>query len=144
MTLLVAVDQSAVSQRTLDAVRHTFPPADLKVIVLHVAEPNPDFVGWQAGPDVVRSQVADGFRQVRHAVEAMAAQLRDGGLDAVGLTVQGATVTTILAEAERHGADLIVVGSHGHTAAYELAIGSVTAGVIRKASVPVLVVPELR
>lgn len=45
---------------------------------------------------------------------------------------------TILAEADRVGADLVAVGSHGHGAAYDLAIGSISAGVIRASSKPVL------
>jgi nucleotide-binding universal stress UspA family protein len=34
-----------------------------------------------------------------------------------------------------------VVGSHGHGAAYDLLVGSISAGIIRKAEVPVVVVP---
>ena len=142
MTILIAVDLSAASQKSLDAVRAILPRDGLKVIIVHVAEPDPGFVGWEAGPDVVRDQVATGFRRERHEVEQMGAQLRDDGIDAVALTVQGPTVDTILAEAERLHAGLIVVGSHGHGAAYDLAGGSTSAGIIRKASVPVLVVPD--
>ena len=39
------------------------------------------------------------------------------------------------------GADLIVLGSHGHTAAYDLLIGSTTQTVLRRSPRPVLVVP---
>jgi nucleotide-binding universal stress UspA family protein len=75
-------------------------------------------------------------------VETLAATLREEGLDAIGLVVQGPTVATILDEAVRIGAELLVVGGHGRGAAYDLVVGSVSAGVIRKATVPVLVVPE--
>ncbi|MEO8353471.1 MAG: universal stress protein, partial [Chthoniobacteraceae bacterium] len=40
-----------------------------------------------------------------------------------------------------HGADMIVMGSHGHGSFYELLVGSVTSGVLRDARCPVLVVP---
>jgi nucleotide-binding universal stress UspA family protein len=144
MTILMAVDLSAASQKSLDAVRKILPRETVQVILVHVAEPDPAFVGWEAGPDVVRDQVATEFRRERHEVEQMGAQLRADGIDVVALTVQGPTVATILAEAERLNADLIVVGSHGHGAAYDLAVGSTSAGVIRKATVPVLVVPDHR
>ena len=36
------------------------------------------------------------------------------------------------------------MGSHGHGAIYELLVGSVTEGVLRKARCPVLVVPSER
>lgn len=142
MTILVAVDFSDVTRKMLDAVLRIPGHGEAKVVVLHVAEPDPEFVGWEAGPGVVRKAVAVEFRRERHSVEEMAAALREGGVDAVGHVVQGPTVATILEEAERSGAELLVVGSHGRGAAYDLAVGSVSAGVIRKARVPVLVVPD--
>jgi len=38
-------------------------------------------------------------------------------------------------------AELIVVGTHGHGAVYDVLIGSYSAGIIRKSKLPVLVVP---
>ncbi|MEW5940915.1 MAG: universal stress protein [Chloroflexota bacterium] len=67
--------------------------------------------------------------------------MRKAGLDATALVVQGATVETILNEASKLEADMIVVGSHGHGALYQLLVGSVCEGVLRKAACPVLVVP---
>jgi nucleotide-binding universal stress UspA family protein len=139
MTVLVAVDFSSVTGPTLAAVRTCAARADLKVVVLHVAEPDPAFVGWDAGPQVVRDQVAEGFHREKQQVEDLAATLRADGIDAVGLIVQGPIVETILAEATRLGAEMVAVGSHGHGAAYDLTIGSISAGVIRGSAVPVLV-----
>lgn len=144
MNILISVDMSAISARAVDTVRRLFPHQGLRVVVLHVAEPDPSFVGWEAGPEVVRDQLADLYRHARREVEAMAASLRDDGIDATGLTIQGAIVDTVLAEAARIEADLIVVGSHGHGAAFSLVIGSVSSGIIKKTAVPVLVVPDVR
>jgi nucleotide-binding universal stress UspA family protein len=142
MTVLLAVDFSPVTDRTIAAVRRSGAGAGTRVVVLHVSEPDPDFVGWEAGPDVVRDQVATSLRREKHQVEEIAAALRAEGLDAIGLAVQGPIVATILAEAARVGADLIAIGSHGHGAAYDLTVGSISAGVIRAATVPVLVAPH--
>jgi nucleotide-binding universal stress UspA family protein len=144
MTILVAVDFSEVTERILQAVQRIPGRDGMNVVVLHVAEPDPEFVGWDAGPGVVRDQVAREFRRERHDVEEMAARMREAGIEATGLVVQGPTVSTILHEANRLGADLVVVGSHGRGAAYDLAVGSISSGVIRRASVPVLVIPEKR
>lgn len=139
MRVLVAVDFSPVSDQTIAAVRRVCAANQLSVVLLHVTEPDPSFVGWDAGPEVVRDQVASGFRREKQQVEQLAAALREDGIDALGLAVQGPTVATILAEAARIGADLIAVGSHGHGATYDLAVGSISAGVIRASSIPVLV-----
>jgi nucleotide-binding universal stress UspA family protein len=47
----------------------------------------------------------------------------------------------VLSEAKRLHAELIVVGSHGHGLLYDALLGSVSADILRKSSLPVLVVP---
>jgi len=50
-------------------------------------------------------------------------------------------VESTLKEADRLEAGMIVVGTHGHGAVYDVLIGSYSAGIIRKSKLPVLVVP---
>jgi nucleotide-binding universal stress UspA family protein len=114
---------------------------DREIYLLHVAEPDPDFVGFEAGPDVVRAQVADEFHREHEMIQTLAGRLRDKGHRVTALLVQGPTIETILNEAEKVGAEVIVVGSHGRGKLFDLVVGSVSAGVIRKSPVPVLVVP---
>lgn len=60
--------------------------------------------------------------------------------DATFIVVNKAPVAAIVGEAERVGADLLVVGWRGHGPARRLLMGSVSRGVIRKAKSSVLVV----
>jgi nucleotide-binding universal stress UspA family protein len=46
----------------------------------------------------------------------------------------------LLAEAERWQAELIVIGTHGHTGFSRLLLGSVAEGVVRAAPIPVLLI----
>ncbi|MFO7589052.1 MAG: universal stress protein [Gemmatimonadota bacterium] len=141
MSLLVAVDFSTVTEGILEIVGRMSRP-DRAVYLLHVAEPDPSFIGMEAGPDEVRDQVAKEFHEEHEKLQAMAARLRDAGHEVTSLLVQGPTVQTILKEADRVAAEVIVVGSHGRGKLFDLVVGSVSAGVIRKAKVPVLVVPS--
>jgi nucleotide-binding universal stress UspA family protein len=50
----------------------------------------------------------------------------------------------VLAQAKRLKADVIVLGSHGHGAVYNLVVGSTANGVLKHAPCPVLVVPAPR
>jgi nucleotide-binding universal stress UspA family protein len=50
-------------------------------------------------------------------------------------------VDAILTEAKDVGADMIVVGSHGRGAMYQLLVGSVSEGVLHRSRLPVLVIP---
>ncbi len=56
----------------------------------------------------------------------------------------GAVVEEILNKADLVNADLIVMGTHGHGAMYNLLVGSVTKGVLKRSTRPVLLVPGPR
>jgi nucleotide-binding universal stress UspA family protein len=56
----------------------------------------------------------------------------------------GAVVEEILNEADVVNADLIVMGTHGHGAMYNLLVGGVTKGVLKRSTHPVLLVPGPR
>ena len=49
-------------------------------------------------------------------------------------------VETIVGEIDVQNPDIVVMGSHGLTAIKSLLMGSVTSGVLRKSTTPVLVV----
>ena len=74
----------------------------------------------------------------------MEAALRTGGTAVIAVHERGAPAERILAEAEKLGPDIIVVGSHGHRAAYHLILGSVVQKLTRHAAWPLLIVPSLR
>lgn len=140
-TILVAVDLSDASEAVLRRARELAQRDGARVYLLHVADPDPDFVGFDAGPDSVRDQVATELREEHRTVQAHADALRAEGLDATALLVRGATVATILHEADKLGAEVLVVGTHGRGAIARALMGSVSTGLIAKSDVPVLVVP---
>jgi len=141
MIILVAVDLSPASKKVIAAAADVADVTGASVYVLHAAEPEPDFVGYDAGPEVVRTQVAEELRREHRDVQALAESLRAKGLDATALLVRGPTVEITLKEADSLDAGLIVVGTHGHGAVYDVLIGSYSAGIIRRSKIPVLVVP---
>ncbi|HEY7740857.1 MAG TPA: universal stress protein [Steroidobacteraceae bacterium] len=141
MNILAAVDFSAVTKDVLDALGRIGASMPAKVFLVHVAPPEPDFVGYSAGPDVVRGQVAIEHRARHQQLQRLAEDLRANEVETTALLLQGATVETLIAEAGKLEAGLIVLGSHGHGAVYDLLVGSVAEGVVRRSTVPVLLVP---
>jgi nucleotide-binding universal stress UspA family protein len=139
--LLVPVDLSASQPAVVAKAVELARALDGGLWLLHVAEPDPGFVGYDAGPQVVRDDVALRYREEHRSLQHTADELRSAGVDVTALLVQGATVETILTEAERLEADLIVMGSHGHGALYQALLGSVSSGVLSKTRRPVLIVP---
>lgn len=141
MKLLVAVDFSERTERVLQVASELAQRLGASAWVVHVADPDPDFVGYDAGPDVVRDQVAKELRDEHRRLQGYADDMRAAGVDATAMLVRGPTVETLLEMADKQDADLIVAGSHGRSMVGEMLLGSVSQGLIRAARWPVTVVP---
>ncbi len=141
MKFLVAVDFSDPTEQILKVATRLATSLDASVWLVHVAEPEPDFVGYDAGPDVVRDQVAKELRDEHRSLQELADRMREAGVDTTAVLVRGPTVETLLATAEKQGSDLIVVGTHGRGMVGEMLLGSVSQGLIRARRCPVTVVP---
>jgi nucleotide-binding universal stress UspA family protein len=141
MNILVAVDFSDVAELVLAQARRLAKLPDAKVWLLHAATPKPAFLGYGPGPQHVRKNLADEFRREHQQLQDYAAQLRQAGIAAEALLVQGPAADVIVLEADRLRADIIVLGSHGHGAMHQLMLGSVSDAVLRKTRRPVLIVP---
>jgi nucleotide-binding universal stress UspA family protein len=143
-TILVAVDFSSVTEAVIDAAVGVSRAFDSSVYLLHVEPPEPDFVGYEAGPETVRETIAGKIRQEHRMLQELEGAPWHDRNKVSALLIQGPTVEKILQEQERLNADLIVMGSHGHGALYSLLVGSVAEGVLRRADCPILVVPSRR
>lgn len=141
-TILVPVDFSDVTAKVIDTAQTLALAFKSRAVLLHVVEPEPDFIGFEAGPVTVRSSVAKEFHEEHKRLETLKAQLETAGVNVIALQIQGPTVAKILHEADQHGAELIVMGSHGHGALYHLFAGDVASGVLKSTKRPVLIVPS--
>lgn len=139
--ILVPIDFSEVQQNLVSVAGKLAKPLNAKLWLIHVAAPDPDFVGFSVGPEYVREQRADILRQEHQDIQAIAAELKAASIDAEALLVQGPTTDTILEIAAKVSADLIVIGSHGRGALFRAFVGSVSEQVLKDSKVPVLVVP---
>ena len=144
MKILVAVDFSESTEIVLQAAEDQATALSAKVLLVHVAEPDPDFVGFKAGPKSMRDSISKEFYKEHVKIHDYAARMGAGGLDVTPMLVQGSTSDAILKEASKLGVDIIVVGSHGRGAMHHLLMGSVSQGVIHAAGCPVLIIPNAR
>ena len=141
MKLLVCIDLSESTEIIVKKIEEITRALPAKVWLLHNAVPEPDFVDFKVDPLAARESLAKKFHVEHRQIQELANRMRNAGVETTALLVHGATVDTILKEASDLEVDMIVVGSHGRGAMYQLLMGSVSEAVLHKSRFPVLVVP---
>ncbi len=156
MNILVALDFSEASQKIVHETKKLGLALSAKVWLLHVSAPKPGFEAYTGGfvdygagfvdyygpdPKTLRKQIAQNIHKEHKGLQKEADQLRGDGINTTALLIQGEAVEVILREADKLAVDIIIVGSHGYGAVYTLLAGSVSKGVLKNASCPVLVIP---
>jgi nucleotide-binding universal stress UspA family protein len=137
--ILVPIDFSDQADAVIEWATHMAEEHSSKILLLHVyhlpvefqqlegAYLPPDF--WSNVKKEAEQQLATHTQQIRkHDVEVEA------------LVREGYPATIIIEEAESHQANLIVIGTHGHTGLKHLLLGSIAERVVQKAPCPVLTV----
>jgi nucleotide-binding universal stress UspA family protein len=141
MKLLVAVDLSKASGYVIEAVHRVALATDAEVYVLHTILSLPGIAGPEFNPVTEHQELSERYLDERDQLNELVTQLVDADVNASALMAQGEPAKTILREAERLDAELIVIGSHGHGMMFDALVGSISAGILRKSTIPVLVVP---
>jgi nucleotide-binding universal stress UspA family protein len=143
--ILVATDGSDLAGRALDHAIAVASALKSEITVVTVTEPS---TVMGAGYSAVAGTIIDPIPEL---IEAQAASAKDilakaeAKVKAAGVPVKTFYVNDsfpaegIIQTAEKVGADLIVMGSHGRRGLGRLLLGSQTSNVLAQTSVPVLV-----
>jgi len=132
MKIILATDGSPCSEAAvMEVARRPF-PEDSEVRIISAFEPPAPLTSepWLSSTSYFEEVERIEHEQARAAVEQAAARLREGQQNGeLRITTQvlrGSPKRVIVEEAERWGADLIVVGSHGLKSWERLLLGSVS------------------
>ena len=139
--ILVAVDFADHDEVLLEYALQMAQKFECKAWIIHIAAPDPDFVGYEPGPQYVRDYRAEDLRAEHKALKLYADNFVNAGVEAEGLLVQGQTVETILEEATKLEADLFVVGTHKHGFLFRLFNANTPLELAKKSKIPLLIVP---
>jgi nucleotide-binding universal stress UspA family protein len=137
--ILVAVDSSAMSIQALQEGLMLTQESKAQLRLVHVVDVMPHGVAM-VDAEALRQAVRDEGDTILHAAAELAQQ---AGVAAETVLLKAGWrhfSRAIVEEAARWGADLIVMGTHGHTGLARLLLGSVAEGVIHITPVPVLLV----
>lgn len=113
------------------------------LILLHVAAPEPDLVGYDReplNPNTSEDRAVE-LRDEWAVLSKRADEALASGVGAVPRMTVAPTAEGILAEADQTDAAVIVVAAHRRGAVHRLLVGSTVTELLQRARRPILVVP---
>lgn len=135
-SVLAATDLSPASLPVISVAGEVARQRGTKLTVLHVLDLQSVPGAWLGpGPLSAKAWGAERGLAEKQLRDAMA----NAGVEGEAKVVEGLSGREIVAEAERLGAELVVIATHGRTGLARLAIGSVAQKVVRDAHCSVLV-----
>lgn len=143
--ILIPTDGSPSSNAVLEHAARLAHDQDAKVkLITVVDETLGDHVGGELAwiePELLRENLLAGARK---SLEGVVARAKEGGLDAESELIEstdGRIDRAILNAAASWEADLLVITTHGRHGLARLLLGSTAETLVRKGSLPILVVP---
>ncbi|WP_299523310.1 universal stress protein [Winogradskyella sp.] len=139
--ILLPIDFKGNEQLLLDKAYEIAEKFNSKVWLIHVAAPDPDYIGYDAGPQSIRDSRAEELREQHKQIQTFARSLTQKGVETDALLIQGTTVDTLIDKTEKLNIDLIIIGRQTHGIFYKAIFGSVADSLVKKTEVPILIVP---
>lgn len=143
-TILAPIDFSKVSNAVVDEACELARALEGRVVLLAVVQPPVVVTEYVVMIDNIAELTAAGEKNAARQLEALEEKVKSEFVSVESVQVVGAPVANILDQAEKLEANYIVMGSHGHTAFYDLLVGSTTHGVLMRAKCPVVIVPSAK
>ncbi len=141
-TILVPVDFSPVTAHVTREAAELARAIGARLVLLTVVQPAIVFERYDVGIDLAELTI-QGEKNAARQLEQLAQALKSDFLTVDTVQVTGSPMDQILEHAKELSANYIVMGSHGHTAFYDLLVGTTTHGVLKRARCPVVIVPAL-
>jgi len=133
--ILVTLDHTRSDAAILAHVRPLAKHCGASVVLIHVAD------GWAArNVNALALRESEEIKSDREYIERCRAELEADGIATEAVLASGNPSEEIVAAAEREGADLIAMATHGHRLLNDLIRGTVANEVRHRTLVPVLLV----
>ena len=145
-TIVAAVDFSNATAGVLEAAVKITRAFGSSLHLLHVLEPEPSYTAYGFTPDEFPAIHLFQEEARKRATARLQEVLEKVAGDVPGASMhlaEGSPLHALLDYTGKVGADLVILGSHGHGAVAALLLGSVAEGMVRKAVLPTLVIPAL-
>lgn len=140
-TILVPIDFSNATRGVIDTAFSLATAPGAQIHLLHSLQPPMVTTDYGLGMEGLQETVMVAQRNAERQLSHLQDELAGRGVTVTTSLTHGPAAPTIAEKARELTPDAIVLGSHGHTALYDLLVGSTTNAVLKHATCPVVIVP---
>jgi len=147
-TILAPVDFSGATDAVVAEATALARALDGRIVLLTIIQPPAITNEYSALMDNLAEIVAAGEKNAAKRLAELESRLKADRVPVETMQLNGPPIRMIVEQARKLDADYIVMGSHGHTALYDLLVGSTTHlvgstthGVLMRATCPVVITP---
>lgn len=145
--ILTAVDFSNATPGVVATATKIANAFEAELHLLHVIEPEPTYTAYGFSPEefpAIHTFHEETRTRAQKTLDNLGAKLDLKGRTPITHLSDGSPLHSLVDKAAEIGADLVILGAHGHGVVASLLLGSVAEGMVRKAIVPTLVVPIVK
>jgi nucleotide-binding universal stress UspA family protein len=140
-TILAPVDFSAATKGVVAAAKDLAKLTGGRMVLLHALQLPLITTEYGLTAEALNEAMEVNTDAARKQLAHLEKRLADDTVPVTSRLITGFGAGVIIEQAKKLRASYIVLGSHGHTAFYDLLVGGTTHAVLKKAPCPVLVVP---
>lgn len=134
--ILLAIDSSSLSEAVIREVEERpWPPETIGCVITVI-----DLLAMTSAVGYLEPFIKSENEAASQLVETVAKRLGRRDLKATALAIEGYPGTTVVEQAEKWGADFVLVGSHGHGGFVGFLLGSIAKAVVQNAPCSVEIV----
>jgi nucleotide-binding universal stress UspA family protein len=143
-TIVAALDFSDASTPVLQTAADIAQAFGATLKLVHIVEPEPTYSAYGFTPEefpAIHTFQKEARARAEKALEVQKSKVPGNVASVETHLLEGNPLHVLLDFAQDQGADLIVLGSHGHGVVASVLLGSVAEGMVRKAEIPAMIVP---
>jgi nucleotide-binding universal stress UspA family protein len=139
--ILLALDLMHTDAPLIEYAKSMATAFNSKVWIVHIAAPEPDFVGYGVGPQYIRDNRADTLKNEHEQLHKLMTEFEGKNINCDALLISGPTIETIENEVLKLKIDLLIMGSHKHGFLYDTFVGHTSTKLVKALSIPLFIVP---
>lgn len=140
--ILAPVDFSGATTSVVAEAARLARAIEGRVVLLSIIQPPVITSEYAPLTENLGEITAAGERSAAKHLASLQESLQKDGVPTETVQLNGSPIQHIIEQAKKFEAAYIVMGSHGHTALYDLLVGSTTHGVLLRAACPVMIIPK--